>query len=141
MTSESQPKADDAASPVQEKKRPKHLWRPGESGNPAGRPKGARHNLAESFLKKLYKDFQEHGEAAIERARITEPAKYCKMVADLLPKDFQLTAKADEGFVELWKALSEGKFKAATEVSQDQVRAAVQFEPQAAPIALEVVKE
>jgi hypothetical protein len=29
------------------KARPAHLWRPGQSGNPAGRPKGAKGHLAE----------------------------------------------------------------------------------------------
>lgn len=26
-----------------EKQKPAHLWKPGQSGNPAGKPKGARH--------------------------------------------------------------------------------------------------
>ena len=36
------------------------LWKPGQSGNPAGRPVGARNRLAETFLEDLYRDWQEH---------------------------------------------------------------------------------
>ena len=32
---------------------------PGQSGNPAGRPKGARSKLGETFLKALAEDFDE----------------------------------------------------------------------------------
>jgi hypothetical protein len=33
----------------------------GPSGNPAGRPKGARNKLGEAFLDALYDDFKVHG--------------------------------------------------------------------------------
>ena len=49
--------------------RPTHLWRPGESGNPAGRPRGSRNKLAEDFVAALYDDFRDHGAAAIAVCR------------------------------------------------------------------------
>jgi uncharacterized protein DUF5681 len=44
--------------------RPAHLWKPGQSGNPAGRPKSARGKLTDDFVAALYKDFTKHGEEA-----------------------------------------------------------------------------
>jgi hypothetical protein len=41
----------------------KHLkkWAPGESGNPTGRPAGAKNRLQIDFLQALAEDFREHG--------------------------------------------------------------------------------
>ena len=58
-------------------------------GNP-GRPKGARNKLAEAFVKALHKDFEEHGEQAIERARDEKPDQYLKVIASLLPKEIDV---------------------------------------------------
>ena len=43
-----------------------------QSGNPGGRPKGARNKLGEEFLAELYNDFEVNGKAAIERVRKTQ---------------------------------------------------------------------
>src|SRR3954453_1707827 len=42
-------------------------FRPGQSGNPRGRPRGARNRLSEDFLAELYNSFEANGRAAIER--------------------------------------------------------------------------
>lgn len=65
-------------------------FKPGQSGNPAGRPKGARSKLSESFLKALSEDFGEHGEAVIQKVRWERPHEYLKIVAAVLPKQMQL---------------------------------------------------
>jgi hypothetical protein len=41
-------------------------FKPGQSGNPLGRPTGARNKLGEEFLAELYNAFVAHGRAAIE---------------------------------------------------------------------------
>jgi hypothetical protein len=72
-------------------------FEPGQSGNPAGRPKGARAKLGEAFVAELLADFLKHGKDAIERVRAEKPDQYLKVIASLLPKDINLsTTPSDE---------------------------------------------
>ncbi len=64
-------------------------FRPGQSGNPAGRPKSARSKIGERFLQALHADFDDHGEGVIVRVREEEPATYLRLVAALLPKEIE----------------------------------------------------
>jgi hypothetical protein len=48
-------------------------FKPGESGNPKGRPKGARNRLGTKFLEALEADFNKHGAQAIEQVRQKKP--------------------------------------------------------------------
>ena len=64
-------------------------WKPGESGNPAGRPKGSRNKLSEEFVTELYADWREHGSEAIKSVRETRPDVYVKVVASLLPRQIE----------------------------------------------------
>src|SRR5262245_53686619 len=70
--------------------KPAHLWKPGTSGNPAGRPRGSRNKLSEDFVAALYNDFQEHGSAAIAVCRAEKPDVYVRVIAGLLPKDMNI---------------------------------------------------
>jgi uncharacterized protein DUF5681 len=65
-------------------------FKPGQSGNPAGRPKGSRNKLSECFLKALADDFDTNGVAVIESVRKDRPHEYLKIVATVLPKQMQL---------------------------------------------------
>jgi hypothetical protein len=62
----------------------------GQSGNPAGRPKGARSRLGDSFLTAIAADFEEHGVKTIIALRSADPAAYCKIIAGLMPKELEI---------------------------------------------------
>ena len=55
-----------------------------------GRAKGARNKISTAFLEALAADFEEHGEAAIKIMRVEKPTEYCKIIASILPKEFEI---------------------------------------------------
>ena len=66
-------------------------FKPGQSGNPKGRPKGARNKLSEDFLRVLSDDFGEHGPELIDKLRRESPAQYANVIAKLMPKMMELS--------------------------------------------------
>jgi hypothetical protein len=62
-------------------------WKPGESGNPLGRPIGSRSKLSESVIQDIAADWAIGGAETIARVRMTDPATYFRVVASILPKD------------------------------------------------------
>ena len=66
-------------------------WKPGESGNPNGKPYGTRDRLTTQFIQKLSADFHDHGVAAIEKVRRDDPTAYLRLVASLVPKEVRLS--------------------------------------------------
>lgn len=76
-----------------------HRFQPGQSGNPAGRPKGARHKLGEAFLLALQQSFEEGGAEAIAVVRVEKPDQYLKVVASILPKELELSDDTVQNFV------------------------------------------
>jgi Family of unknown function (DUF5681) len=63
-------------------------WKPGQSGNPAGRPKGSRNKLAEQFFVDIYENWTKNGAATVEQVRVDDPSTYLRVVAQALPKEF-----------------------------------------------------
>lgn len=78
--------ANDAVTPDKHRGL-KAPWQPGQSGNPAGRPKGARSKLGEAFIDALLEDWNKNGVQAIIDMRDEKPADYVKIVASILPKE------------------------------------------------------
>jgi hypothetical protein len=67
---------------------------PGQSGNPAGRPKGARNRHKEAFLVTIADHFAEHGKAAFDRLAKDDPATYLRIMSSFVPRE---TTREDFG--------------------------------------------
>lgn len=97
------------------KQRPAHWFKPGQSGNPAGKPKGTRHKLTEDFVKALADDFDQHGRDAIVTVRTEDPGKYLDIVAKLVPKDVDVNVTGADAFVKMWQAVASGAYASMAE--------------------------
>jgi hypothetical protein len=71
-------------------------FKPGQSGNPKGRPKNARSVVSNKFLNSVMEDYEEFGPAALQKAREDDPMGYIRMVASLLPKEIVVARRENE---------------------------------------------
>jgi hypothetical protein len=62
----------------------------GQSGNPAGRPKGSRNKFSEQFIDDFYADWLAGGAEAIRRAREERPSDYLRVAVTILPKQVKV---------------------------------------------------
>jgi hypothetical protein len=66
-------------------------WKPGQSGNPKGRPQGSRNKLSEDFFRDLCDAWQAFGKPALMTAAWTHPVEFVRVVASLMPKELEAT--------------------------------------------------
>lgn len=71
-------------------------FKKGVSGNPGGKPVGARNRLNAQFLNALADDFEEHGRQAIKNARTEDPMGYVKAIVALMPKQIEQTQPLED---------------------------------------------
>jgi hypothetical protein len=83
----------------------------GVSGNPGGKPEGARNRLTKRFLNALCDDFEKGGAKAIKECRENDPAAYLKVCAALVPKEMTLEVK--HSFVDALRELERIRREAA----------------------------
>lgn len=70
----------------------------GKSGNPAGRPIGARQKLEEPFLNALRKEWEASGETALAIMAKTTPGEFVRVMASLMPKELGVTVQQQTPF-------------------------------------------
>src|SRR5215831_18708655 len=66
------------------------LFTKGNPGKGGGR-RGVKHRISTALLEAIAKDFEEFGEETIKITRIEKPTEYLKIVASLLPREFEIT--------------------------------------------------
>lgn len=95
----------------------------GQSGNPSGRPKGARSRLGERFIEALAADFDQHGVATIEKVRTRDPTGYVKVIKDVLPREVLVQAFSVNATIDL-AAMEEAQgFLQAYRFARDRIGA------------------
>jgi hypothetical protein len=57
----------------------------------------------------LYAAWEEHGPEILIAAAMKNPVDIAKLVAAILPQDFQVTHNAGPSFAALWEAINAGK--------------------------------
>jgi hypothetical protein len=70
-------------------------WKRGESGNSAGRPRGARVKFSEDFLRDFHEAWLKHGKAAIERVATQNPVAFLRAAVAVLPKQLSVRREGD----------------------------------------------
>ena len=91
----------------------KYEFKPGESGNPAGRPVGSRNKLSDKFCADLLEHWQEHGVEAMDAALAKDPAAYVRVVASTVPKDVKFTADTSEVFLDVLREMTAARKRRA----------------------------
>jgi hypothetical protein len=62
-------------------------WKPGVSGNPAGRPMHTRQRLGEKIIGNIAALWEEQGEVVLRRLIADDPATFAKLAFQILPKE------------------------------------------------------
>jgi hypothetical protein len=66
-------------------------WKPGQSGNPKGRPKGSRNKFSEDFLRDFHEAWLTLGRAALETMAMLYPVEFVRLAASLMPREPEAT--------------------------------------------------
>ena len=84
-----------------------HQFKPGVCANPAGRPKGARNKLTETFLEDAYAAWQQHGPQTLDTLARDDPGTFVKVCASLMPKNVHLNMGVGDTLSALLERMNE----------------------------------
>ncbi|MCK1595488.1 DUF5681 domain-containing protein [Bradyrhizobium sp. 164] len=73
------------------------LWKPGQSGNPLGRPQGSRSKFSEAACADALADWTANGKDTLERVRATDPSTYLRVLFSIIPKDIAVSIENRTG--------------------------------------------
>lgn len=79
------------------------LFKPGTSGNPAGRPVGARNRFGEKFVTQFMEHWNIHGEKALDELVKNNVEAYSRLAIAILPKIVELGDDTKEAITEALK--------------------------------------
>jgi hypothetical protein len=65
------------------------MWQPGESGNPHGRPVGARGRFSERFVADLTTAWEQYGETALAETAKLYPDRFVAIAVTSFQKTYQ----------------------------------------------------
>ena len=66
-------------------------WKPGVSGNPAGKPIGTRHAFSQGFIRDFALVWAEEGLEAVRKVAKKSPEAFVAIAARICPNDVRLT--------------------------------------------------
>jgi hypothetical protein len=69
-------------------------WKPGQSGNPAGRPVGIRTVFSEAFVRDLCSVWSEHGKETMIKTAQKQPQVFFATCARLIPQQVAVDLQA-----------------------------------------------
>ncbi len=100
-------------------------FKKGQSGNPAGRPKGAKHKLTEAFWGDFAAAWEANGKAALDTVAKDDPGKFVSVAASVMPKETELTFRRvlakelpDDELADIATGSSEGTAEPSLDPSQ-----------------------
>ena len=120
-----QPDSIDGSEPgnagkKQEDGRSKTWFKPGQSGNPAGKTKGTRNAFCKAMLKDFADTWKEGGIDALRKVMDEKPELYVRAAMHWVPREFDLGDNTQGAFRQIWEALATGKVPAQPSEEADE---------------------
>jgi Family of unknown function (DUF5681) len=72
-------------------------WKPGQSGNPLGRPVGAKEKFSEQARADALADWMANGPDVLAKVRNADPSTYLRVLFTIIPKDVTVSIEQRSG--------------------------------------------